>query len=73
MQDDKQKQEKVWIVQRCINVWKDLNEDWPGYCDKPMTYYGMRKALEECGEKWPRYEFRGHNLSCQIPPGSHQS
>lgn len=60
-----QQQEKVWIIQRCINAWKNQYEDWPGYCENPMTYDEMRTALKECDDKWGTshdYEFRGHNI-----------
>ena len=61
-----QNQAKIWIIQHCINAFKNLYEDWPGYCENPMTYYEeMRIALKECDDKWGishDYEFRGHNI-----------
>ncbi|MBS0357721.1 MAG: hypothetical protein JSS53_00405 [Proteobacteria bacterium] len=55
-----QLQEKTWIIQRCINAFKNQYEDWPNYCEKLMSCNEMLKALEECNQKWPAYEFRGH-------------
>jgi hypothetical protein len=40
-----QPQEKIWIIQRCINAWKNQYEDWPGYCENPMIYDEMHIAL----------------------------
>jgi hypothetical protein len=58
---NKRKKERVWIIQRCIDIWKNQYENWPGYCEKQMTREEMIKALNECNEKWP-YEFRGYKL-----------
>ncbi|MFN7098126.1 MAG: hypothetical protein ACK4PR_11305 [Gammaproteobacteria bacterium] len=52
---------KEWIVQRCINAWKNVYEDWPGY-DVPMTRDEVSEALIECDKKWLEYEFRGHRV-----------
>jgi hypothetical protein len=54
--------DKIWIIQRCIDAWTNHYEDWPGYCEHPMTRDEMVLALEECGTKWPNDEFRGHNI-----------
>lgn len=59
----KTKQKKIWIIQRCINAWENSYEDWPGFCDQLMTRDEMIEALRECEQKWPNYEFRGHNKS----------
>ena len=56
-------EDKVWIIQRCIDAWTNHYEDWAGYCENPMMYPEMIAALEECGCKWPTYEFRGHNIN----------
>lgn len=56
-------QERVWIIQRCINAWKNHYENWPGYCENLMTYNEMMNALKECDERWLEYEFRGHNIN----------
>ena len=39
--------ERVWIIQRCINAFKNHYEDWPGYCENPMTRIEMIQALED--------------------------
>lgn len=59
-----QKSEEIWIIQRCINAYKNEWEDWPGYCENPMTEDEMLKSLKECDDKWGAndYEFRGHNI-----------
>lgn len=54
-------QERTWIIQ-CFNEEKRQYEDWPGYCENPMTRDEMLIALEKCDEGWSVYEFRGHNL-----------
>jgi hypothetical protein len=58
---------REWIIQRCINAFRDQYEDWPGYCERLMTRDEMKAALAECDERWPRYEFRGHNVMNQRP------
>jgi hypothetical protein len=55
-----QEQPKEWIIQRCIDAWKNQYEDWPGYCEKLMTHDEMMVALKKCEEKWIDEEFRGH-------------
>lgn len=62
--------EKIWVIQRCIDAWTNHYEDWPGYCESPMTRNEMLSALEACHSKWPHYEFRGHNLHSTV--GRHQ-
>ncbi|MFN7096454.1 MAG: hypothetical protein ACK4PR_02675 [Gammaproteobacteria bacterium] len=52
---------KEWIVQRCIDAWKNIYEDWPGY-DAPKTRDEVLEALAECNKKWLEYEFRGHRV-----------
>lgn len=59
---------RAWIIQRCINAFRDQYEDWPGYCETLMTRDEMKTALAECAERWPDYGFRGHNVAKQ-PPG----
>lgn len=56
-------EEKVWIIQRCIDAYKNHYEDWPGHCEKSMTHEEMMKALKECENKWLEHEFRGHRLN----------
>lgn len=58
---DDMSKEKTWIIQRCINAFKDEYENWPEY-STPMSREQMIEALDECNEKWPEYEFRGHNV-----------
>lgn len=55
-------QEKVWIIQKCIDADKNEYQDWPGYCETPMTRKKLMFALKECNEKFPGCEFRGHNI-----------
>lgn len=55
--------EKVWIIQRCIDAWTNHYENWSGYCENPMSRNEMMLALKECDEKWPEHEFRGHNIN----------
>lgn len=62
MSTDKEN-EKIWIIQRCLDAWQNKYEDWPGYCEKPMNRQEMLDALKECDEHWPEYEFRGHNIN----------
>lgn len=57
--------EKAWIIQRCIDAWTNHYENWPGYCENPMSHDEMMQALKECDEKWLEYEFRGHNINHQ--------
>lgn len=54
--------EKVWIIQRCINAMDNRYESWPGY-DAPMARDVMMRSLTECEELWPDYEFRGHRIN----------
>ena len=55
-------QEKKWVIQRCIDAWTNHYENWPGFCEKALTYAEMMVALKKCDENWPEYEFRGHNI-----------
>lgn len=59
--------ERQWIIQRCINAFRNDYEDWPGYCERLMDREEMLQALKECEERWPDYEFRGHNVANQRP------
>jgi len=59
--------ERQWIIQRCINAFRNQYEDWPGHCERLMTRDEMLKALDECNQKWPLHEFRGHNVINQQP------
>lgn len=60
---------RAWIVQRCINAFRNEYEDWPGYCERLMTRAEMLVALEECARRWPAHEFRGHHVLNQRPGG----
>ena len=51
-----------WIIQRCINAFRDKYEDWPGYCEKLLTREEKKATLAECAERWPEYGFRGHKV-----------
>lgn len=56
---------KVWIVQRCLDFYQDMYENWEGYCEEPMSCLEALKALHACKEKWPQYRFRLNYLkSC---------
>lgn len=54
--------EREWIVQRCVNAFDDHYEDWPGYCEKLMSQAEMKKAVDDCNQKWPMHQFRGHRV-----------
>ena len=58
---------REWIIQRCINAFRNEYEDWPPYAEKLMTRTEMLEALEECAKQWPEHEFRGHNVLNQRP------
>ena len=61
---------REWIIQRCISALRDEYENWPGF-DQPMTRAAMQAALQECHERWPNDEFRGHNVrNAQRRPGA---
>ena len=62
--------ERVWIIQRCIDAFKDQYENWMGYSEDKMTRDEMAAALRECMTKWPMYEFRGHNTSPKREKGA---
>jgi hypothetical protein len=58
---------REWIIQRCINAFRNEYEDWPGYCERLQTREEMLVALRECDRRWPEHEFRGHNVANQRP------
>jgi hypothetical protein len=58
---------RAWIVQRCLNAFRNQYEDWPGYCERLMTREEMLAALEDCAARWPEFGFRGHNVLNQRP------
>jgi hypothetical protein len=58
---------RQWIIQRCINAFRNEYEDWPGYCERLLNRPEMMAALYECEERWPEHEFRGHNVANQKP------
>ena len=51
-----------WIIQRCINAFKNQYQDWPGYCERLLKRDEMLVALKECNQLWPDHEFRGHKV-----------
>jgi hypothetical protein len=53
---------REWIIQRCINAFKNEYQDWPGYRERLLTREEMLVALKECDQLWPDYEFRGHKV-----------
>jgi hypothetical protein len=59
-------EEKVWVIQWCIDKKTNSYEDWPGYSATPMTRNEMLSALEECFSRWPHYEFRSHNIHSAV-------
>jgi hypothetical protein len=59
---------REWIIQRCINAFKNQYQDWPGYCERLLTREEMLVALNECDQLWPDYEFRGHKVSAAHRP-----
>jgi hypothetical protein len=60
-------QPRAWIIQRCINAFRNEYEDWPDYCERLMTREEMLVALGECASRWPEHEFRGHHVLNQRP------
>jgi hypothetical protein len=58
---------REWIIQRCINAFRDEYENWPGYCEQRLTREEMKVALAGCNARWPDYAFRGHNVVNQRP------
>lgn len=58
---------REWIIQRCINAFRDEYENWPGFCELLLTREEMKAQLAECNERWPDYAFRGHNVVNQRP------
>lgn len=58
---------RQWIIQRCINAFRNEYEDWPGYCERLMNRSEMMTALYKCELDWPEHEFRGHNVINQQP------
>jgi hypothetical protein len=58
---------REWIIQRCVNAFRNEYEDWRGYCERLMTREEMVQALDECNRRWPEEEFRGHNVAHQRP------
>lgn len=61
------KNERAWIIQRCINAFRNQYEDWPGYSEQLLTRPEMLVALDLCEKQWPAHEFRGHNVMNQCP------
>lgn len=64
---DSEPEPREWIIQRCINAASNHYEDWPPFEVQLMTRTEMLAALKECEERWPEYEFRGHNVANQTP------
>jgi hypothetical protein len=55
-----------WTIQRFVRLakadeGKDVYGPWPGY-DKAMTQADAERALDECGGRWPDFEFRAHRV-----------
>lgn len=64
--EDFAEEPREWIIQKCNNAFTNDYEAWPGY-DDPMTRSDMMAALDECQDKWPRHEFRGHRIGTVLP------
>lgn len=32
---------RAWVIQRCINAFKNDYEGWPGYCERLLTRTDM--------------------------------
>jgi hypothetical protein len=64
---ERQTPAREWIIQRCLNAFRNEYEDWPGYCERLLTREEMLERLRECEARWPSYEFRGHNVVNQRP------
>jgi hypothetical protein len=62
-----QPEPREWIIQRCLNAFRNEYEDWPGYSERLMTKTEMLAALATCEATWPDYQFRGHNVINQKP------
>jgi hypothetical protein len=60
---------REWIIQRCLNAFRNEYEDWLGYCERLLTREEMLERLRERETRWPDYEFRGHNVVNQRPGG----
>ncbi len=60
-------QPREWIIQRAIDEWRNLWENWPGYSESLMTREEMMVALKACDERWTAYQFRGHNVKHATP------
>ena len=58
-------EKREWIIQRCVSAVQNDYQDWPKYSEGLMTQDEMKAALAECSRKWPRFEFRGHNVMNQ--------
>ncbi len=63
----KNTEKREGIIQKCIDAFTNNYEDWPGYCEHLLTRDEMQQALKACGQKWPEYAFRGHNVVNQKP------
>jgi len=37
--------DSAWIIQRCINAFRNEYQDWPGYCERLLTRDEMLVAL----------------------------
>lgn len=57
-----------WIIQRCINAYRNEYEPWTGYCETLLTRDEMIIKLDECIRLWPDYGFRGHNVMNEKSP-----
>jgi hypothetical protein len=58
---------REWIIQRCINAFRNQYEDWSPYAERLMTRTEMCAALADCEARWPDDGFRGHNVANQRP------
>jgi len=58
---------REWVIQRCINAFRKEYENWPGFCERLMTYDEMMVTLKKCDDQWPEHEFRGHDVTNRAP------
>src|ERR1039458_8347433 len=55
-----------WIVQRCLNAFGNEYEDWTPR-NELMTREEMLEQLFVAELRFPKYQFRGHNVANERP------
>ncbi len=56
-----------WMIQRCVDADANHYKDWSPFEVQLMTRSEMLAALKACEQRWPDFEFRGHNVANQRP------